>query len=169
MTEIRSRLPLTPALYQTLKQRKTCEIDHLRPFTPTDGLMTRRFGELWEEVVPRYSPTISSLGRHLFPLCLPPLHLTDAGVELSSSKQLEEREQKPKKRLDVCIKKKKKRRSEDGWHFWKLASYSSGMFRQARNHLSLLVLVEFEPLWSWILGVCIHIIKVKDFLRRTNF
>lgn len=169
MTEIRSRLPLTPALYQTLKQRKTCAIDHLRPFTPTDGLMTRRFGncerKLSPDTVPRF-PLLAVICSHS--ASLPPLHLTDAGVELSSSKQLKERKQKPKKRLDVCIKKKK-RRSEDGWHFWKLASYSSGMFRQARNHLSLLVLVEFEPLWSWILGVCIHIIKVKDFLRRTNF
>lgn len=57
------------------------------------------YSEVWEqreEAVSWCSPTVSSLGHRLLLLCLPPLHLTAAGVELSSSNQLKEEKQEPR-------------------------------------------------------------------------
>lgn len=93
-------LPLTPPLSKSLMTENMCDHPththtHLGPFTPTDGLIIQRFCEQKEEAIPSWSPTISSLGHHLLPLCLlfSPLilHLllflclTDAGVKPSSS------------------------------------------------------------------------------------
>lgn len=68
---------------------------------PTDELIILEVRELWEKPSPWRSPTTSSLGHHLLPL-----HLTDAGVELSRSNPLKERKQKPKQRLNMYKKGK---------------------------------------------------------------
>lgn len=83
-------------LYQTLL---TSESMYNSPHKAFPSHRWANYSEVWElreEAVPWCSPTVSSLGHRLLLLCLPPLHLTAAGVELSSSNQLKEGKHEPR-------------------------------------------------------------------------
>lgn len=83
-------------LYQILL---TAESMYNSPHKAFPSHRWANYSEVWElreEAVSWCSPTVSSLGHRLLLLCLPPLHLTAAGVELSSSNQLKEEKQEPR-------------------------------------------------------------------------
>lgn len=101
---------LTPALSNTLTTEKHVQFTALGLSPPTDELIIQRFRSCEGKLSPWRSPTTSSLGCHLVPLChpsLPPLcSIWHMQVWICPPPgHFREQKQKPKQRLGICIRK----------------------------------------------------------------